>query len=476
MLTFTFLLSMLTGLLFGAIPALNALRTQPADVLRGTTRSMRGQASFLQQALVVVQAMLSVVLISVAGLLLRSLSNLQQQSFGVETEHLMVVEIDPIRNGYTRDRVPALISNLQQHLSVVPGVQRVALALSGPLAGGALNTTIYVHGQAQHSRGENSSSTDRVTPGFFQTVGEPLLRGRDFTEGDRQGTQPVTIVNQSFVRKFFRDDDPLGKTISLDPAGSGYAIVGVVADAKYNRVTDEVVPMYFRPALQPEAAGGEESILEDFAAAPGAILLRTSGPPALLEQEVRRAMREADPNLAIVALHPLRAQVATQLNQQRTVARLTGTFGLLALVLASIGLYGVTAYSVARRVPEIGLRMALGADRRGVLGLVLRGALLQTLAGLLLGVPLAPAGRVTTCNRNSSASAATTRSPSPRPALCSPSARSLRDSSPHAAPPTSTPCRHFALSSAELPAQRKTSLQNVFRKNASHAPEEKICK
>ena len=388
-LAFTVVLSMITGLLFGIIPALSAMRTQPADVLRGTNRSLRGQASFLQKSLVVLQAMLSVVLISVAGLLLHSLSNLQEQNFGLETQHLMVVHIDPIRNGYARDRVPALVANLNEHLGSLPGVQRVAFALSSPLEGGALNTTIYVHGRTPLARGENSSSTDRVTPGFFQTVGEPLLRGRDFTESDRKDTPLVAIVNQSFARKFFGTEDPLGKMLSIDPNQPGSTVIGVVGDAKYNSVTDDVVPMYFRPVLQPDPASGSASFIEDFAAAPGAILLRAIGSPAAIEQQVRHAMREVDPNLAIVDIRTLRAQLATQLNQQRTVARLTAAFGLLALLLASIGLYGVTAYSVAQRVPEIGLRMALGADRGGVLALVLRGALLQTLAGLLLGVPLA---------------------------------------------------------------------------------------
>ncbi len=397
-LAFTFALSVLTGLVFGLIPALAAIRAQPADALRGTSRSMQGRVSFSQQALVVVQAMLSVVLISVAALLLRSFSNLQNQSLGLETENRFVVHIDPLRSGYTRDRVPAMMTTLQARLGALPGVQRVAFAQSSPLEGGALTTTVHVEGEKEPKDRSNTSTLDRVSPGFFATVGQPVLRGRDFSAGDREGTPLVAIVSQGFASHFFGNEDPLGKRFGIDPSQPGYTVIGVVGDAKYDgrAIAEAAGPMYFRPVLQPDPKpqGSAPSsayldLLDDFSAAPGAILLSSSAPPAELEQQVRRAMREVDPNLAIVDIHTLRAQLATQLTQQRTVARLTAAFGLLALLLASIGLYGVTAYSVAQRVPEIGLRMALGADRNGVLALVLRSALLQTLAGLLLGVPLA---------------------------------------------------------------------------------------
>ena len=389
-LLFTLVVAVFTGVLFGIVPAWSATRSQPADALRGLNRSSSEASSLPQRALLVFQAMLSLVLITVAALLTRSLSNLQSQNFGLETQHRFVLHIDPVASGYTPERFEGLMRRLEDRLSAIPGTERVAFANYSPLEGDNWGEGVFVEGRPDPQLHDDIyASWDRVSPGFFGAVGQRLLRGRDFSLADRANTPAVAVVNETFVRKYFPHEDALGKRFGTDLHKFSYTIAGVVADAKYSDITGKVRPMYFRSMLQPDPLADADVRSEAISAAPHAVLIRTAGAQQGYEAQVRRALAEVDSNLAVLDLRSFDSQIAGQLNDQHTVARLTSAFGVLALVLASIGLYGVTSYSVARRVPEIGLRMALGSDRKGVLGLVLRGAMLQSLLGLAVGIPAA---------------------------------------------------------------------------------------
>jgi len=389
-LLFTLGVSVLTGMLFGVVPAWSTTRSEPAEALRGLNRSSRDRSSLPQRTLVVLQAMLSLVLITVAALLTRSLTNLQHQNFGLETHNRLVLHMDPAATGYTNDRMPGLMRQLGDRIRAIPGTEKVAFANYSPLEGNNWGEGIFVEGKPDPRLGDNiGASWVRISPGFFETIGQRVLRGRDYTEADRKDTPLVSIVNETFVHKFFPNEDPLGKRFGIEKHKFLYTIVGVVADAKYQDPASEVNPMFFRSMLQPNPNADPKDMGETYSLAPHAILIRTTEAQQGYEAQLRRAFKEVDSNLAITDLRTLDSQVADQLNNQRMVARLTATFGILALVLASIGLYGVTAYAVAQRVPEIGLRMALGSDRRRILTMVLRGAMTQTLIGLALGIPAA---------------------------------------------------------------------------------------
>ncbi len=389
-LLFTLAIAVVTGILFGVVPAWSATKSEPAEALRGLNRSSRDRSSLPQRGLVVMQAMLSLVLITVAALLTRSLNNVQHQNFGLETSNRIVVHMDPVASGYKTDGMSNLMRRLDDRMRAMPGTQSVGFATYSPLEGNNWGSGIFLEGRPDPALHDNIyASWVRVSPGFFNTIGQRLLWGRDFSFEDRKGTPNVAVVNQAFVHKFFPNTDPLGRRFGEEKHKFEYTIVGVVADAKYRRPDAELDPMFYRSLLQQRDNVDPANLGEVYSLAPHAMILRTAALEPGFEAQVRRAFQEVDSNLALTDLRSMDSQVAGQLNDERMVARLTATFGLLALVLASVGLYGVTAYSVAQRVPEIGLRMALGADRGGVVGLVLRGAMMQTGIGLALGVPAA---------------------------------------------------------------------------------------
>lgn len=389
-LLFTLAVACVTGVIFGVAPAWATLRSNPADALRGLNRSASGGAGLPQRVLLVLQATLSVVLITVAVLLTRSLGNLQHQSFGLSTENQVVVHLDSQASGYKVERFESLMQNLKPRLLAIPGTRSVSFTNYSPLEGNNWGEGVFVEGRPDPSLHDNiGASWDRVSPGFFQQMSQPLLRGRDFTEMDRINTPLVLVVNEKFAHKFFPHEDPVGKRVGIEAHKFKYTIVGVVGDAKYQNPTDEVNPMFFRSMLQPDPNADPKDLGERYSLAPNAILLQTTGAQQGYEHLVRQAFQDVDPNLAIGDYRSMNSQVDALLNDERMVARLTAAFGVLALLLASIGLYGVTAYSVAQRVPEIGVRMALGADRAHVLRMVVRGAMQQTAIGLLLGVPAA---------------------------------------------------------------------------------------
>ncbi len=394
---FAFALSLLTGVVFGIGPAWITSHSDPAEALRGVNRSTRDRSSLPQKSLIVFQAALSLVLLVGAGLLTQSLRNLEHQNFGIATAGRYVFHFDPAGAGYTPATVPAFNEQLEREFSALPGVQSMGLALYSTLEGNNWGESVFVEGRpAPAPDAQNGSSWDRVSPHFFETVGQPVVRGRGFTDQDTATSRMVAVVNQAFVKRFFPNEDPMGRHFGTfdQKYAADYEIVGIVADAKYTNPRDPVRSMYFRPMSQLNTTIKERSAItaETRSLFPNSVTIRYTGDAASLESLVRRTLANINPNLTILDFNSLDYQVAENFNQERLISRLTALFGLLALVLASVGLYGITAYSVARRTSEIGLRMALGANRGNVLGLVLRGAFWQVGLGLAIGIPVALLG------------------------------------------------------------------------------------
>jgi predicted permease len=389
---FAFLLSILTGIIFGIAPAWISSHSDPAEALRGVNRSTRDRSSLPQKSLIVFQAALSLVLLVGAGLLTKSLRNLEHQDFGLQTSNRYVLHLDPAGAGYTPEKLPALYQALEQKFGSLPGVQSAGLALYSTLEGNNWSEGIRVEGRPEPGpNAHNGASWDRVNPRFFQTVGQPIIRGRGLTDSDTATSQMVAVVNQAFVKKFFPNEDPIGRHFGIfdHKYASAFEIVGVVADAKYTDPHGEIRPMYFRPLNQQlKVTEPDPAMAEGRSLYINSITMNFKGQPQNLDAMVRHSLSDVDPNLTVIDLRSLDDQVSENLNQDRLIARLTMLFGLLALVLASVGLYGITSYAVARRTSEIGLRMALGADRANVVRLVLRGALVLVGLGLAVGIPI----------------------------------------------------------------------------------------
>ena len=386
---FAFLLSLLTGIVFGAAPAWFSSRVEPAEALRGVGRGIAEHGSLARRALVVSQVALSAILLIGAGLLTRSLRNLEEQEFGFQPQGRLIVKIDPALAGYTPEKLYALYQQLAQRLPAIPGVRSAAYSQYSPMQGMNWEDNIHIEGHAPDE--QIYSSFLRVSPRYFETIGTRLLRGRVIGDQDTPTSPAVAVVSEAFVKKYFPKEDPLGKHFGLDkPDNAGnYEIVGVVEDAKYQDAHAPAHPFFFLPFLQ--SPQGEPSFMVRSQYA-GAIELRVAGKPENLGAAVRRTLADINPDLTILDMLSLDEQLSRNFNQERLISQLTGLFGLLALALACVGLYGVTAFSVARRTNEIGIRMALGADRRNVLRLVMRGALAQMAIGLALGIALALAG------------------------------------------------------------------------------------
>ncbi len=392
---FAFVLSLLTGMLFGVAPALLTSRANPAETLHGTNRSTRDNSSLSQKALVIVQATLSVVLLAGAGLLTRSLQKMEHQDFGFETDHRVNLSVDAPFSSYSSAKLDATYRELQDRLSHIPGVQRAALALYTPFTDNWGEMVIREgQGVPNVSDGNNDhgSSWDHVSPGYLELMGQHILRGRSITEEDTDSTQHVAVVDENFVRKFFKkDENPIGTHFGIDePKYSGtFEIVGVVRTANYTDPSGNWrPPLFFVPLAQHVHFDAPMmQMVDDRTHMIESAVLQVRGSTEGLEAQIRRVFAEVDPNLTLIDMQTMDEQVANRLDQQRTVAQMTGLFGILALVLAAVGLYGVTAYSVERRTSEIGIRMALGANRVSVIRLVLRGAFLQILIGLAIGIP-----------------------------------------------------------------------------------------
>jgi len=394
---FAFLLSLATGVAFGIVPAWMSSHADPAEALRGMNRSTGDRSLLPQKTLIVLQGALSLVLLVGAGLMTQTLRNLEKQNFGITTANRYVIHIDPMGAGYKLETIGALNQRIEDEFKALPGVKSVGIALYSTLEGNNWGEGVFVQGRPAPGPEENNgSSWDRVSPQFFQTIGQPVIRGRGFTDQDTATSQMVAVVNQTFVKKFFPKEDPIGRHFgtSGQESASDYEIVGIVADAKYNNPRDPYRPFYFRPITQlnktfkrPNAIMGETRSIF-----PNSITVQYVGDTASLESTARRTLANINPDLTMVSFKSLDYQVADNFNGERLISRLTGLFGLVALAIASVGLYGITSYSVARRTNEIGLRMALGANRSNVVVMVMRRALVLVAVGLVIGIPIALLG------------------------------------------------------------------------------------
>ena len=392
---FAFVLALVTGTIFGAAPAWFATQTDPADALRGTGRGAGDRSSFARKALLVVQAAVSVVLVAGATMLARSLNKLEHQDFGFSIPGRVLVELHNPSGNSTLPQLAALYRQMEERLDRLPGVQGSGLALYNPLTNN-WGEIILVAGHAAPQMGEEANASwDRVSADYLQNLGVRLMKGRYFTEGDNDATESVAVVNEAFVKRFFKPaEDPLAQHFGIDlPENAGtFRVVGVVRDAKFAgfQLSKPARAMFYVPLSQ--SVDYKHPLLKKLELRShfiDAILLVTNTPTGTLEPQLQRLLAGLNPDFNITSVRTLQQQVELVFDQERAVASLSGLFGTVALLLAAVGLYGVTAYAVAQRTNEIGIRMALGADWWKVVRLVLRGAFQRVLIGLLLGLPLA---------------------------------------------------------------------------------------
>jgi predicted permease len=400
-LLFTFVVSLVTGVVFGIVPAWLTSHADPVEALRGANRSVGGNRSWMQRSLVVAQVAVSLVLLSAAALLARSLRNLEHQDFGFETQGRYIAWINPMLGTYKPEELEPMFRKIDDRLRQIPGVRMVAPALYAPMTGDSWNEGMRVAGRPEPPAKEDTSAGwVRVMPGFFETIGATTLRGRAITEDDTATTRKVAVVNEAFAKRFFKDKDPIGEHFGPNKIkyASTYEIVGVVKDMRYLTYDykEPVKPMFWVPEAQtaqyddPSAAGGEtwSHYLYN-------IVIWAPGDPPGMEERVRKALAEVDPNLVLYGVDPYSKVLEGDFQQQDMIATLTTLFGVLGLLLAAVGLYGVMAYTVEQRTSEIGIRMALGADRWRVVRMVMRGAFSQVGIGLAIGIPAAiVAGRL----------------------------------------------------------------------------------
>jgi macrolide transport system ATP-binding/permease protein len=390
---FAFALSLLTGVLFGLAPALMAARTQPAEALRSNARTTAQGASWLQRGLVVLQAALSLVLLVAAGLFAQSLNKAENVDMKLDATNRYIAHINPQAAGYKNTEVEPLYQTIVDRFHAIPGVLRVGLATYTPMEENNWSSGVKVQGEPDLNKG---ASWVKGTAEYFDSVGTHVVAGRGFTTQDTLDAPPVAVVNQEFAKQFFGKRNPIGHRFGFSGPGQAgfdgaHEIVGVVEDTTYTSVYWKNHAMYFLPLTQRAGSAKDPNapLEKEQSMYAGALVIQTTRPIPGFEKIVGDTLASINPNLTMVKFQTFQQQIDDRFTEERLIARLTSLFGMLALLLAAIGLYGVTAYTVVRRTPEIGIRMALGAARSRVIGLVMRGAMLQAVLGLALGVPVA---------------------------------------------------------------------------------------
>ncbi|MGC2401319.1 MAG: ABC transporter permease, partial [Acidobacteriaceae bacterium] len=387
-LAFALAVSIVTGVLFGVAPAWIAAQAEPADALRSGTRTTTGGASRLQRSLVVLQAALSLVLLIGAGLFARSLSNLQSFDMKLESKNRYIVHINPQGAGYLPSQLEALYRTMDDRFHGVPGVVKVGISSYTPMEDNNWGDNVQIQGKPDLNL---NASFVKANAEYFDSVGTHVVMGRGIGVQDTHAAPTVAVVNQAFVKKFFSPgENPIGRHFG-DPETHGagdFEIVGVVEDTTYTNVRWKNHAMYFLPITQ-RPASDKQPTDADIELYAGTIVLETAQPMNDMEAIARKTLAAINSNLTVVKFQTFDQQIADRFTRERMISRLMTLFGGLALLLASIGLYGVTAYTVARRTSEIGIRMALGAKRRSVVSMVLRSALLQSGLGIAIGISVA---------------------------------------------------------------------------------------
>jgi predicted permease len=384
---FTLGVCVLTGILFGLAPALRASHGDLAPALGDSFRTPAGNAgqSRLSNFLVVLQVAVSLFLLIGAGLLVRTLRELENQDWGFAREKVLVVNIDPKRAGYKPEQLPALYQELLERVSALPGVRSASLAGYSWLSDVKALDRITVPGYTPQPDERTTVQVNLAGPRYFETEGMTLLLGREFAERDTESSPRVAVVNEALVHRFYFGQNPIGKTLHFQNTfhGADIQVVGVVRNAKYNDPRDNATEMVFLPVSQAARPFAE------LGAYVGDLEIRTAGNPTSVVEAVRQTIAGIDKNLPVDKVTTLNEMVERSLNQVTLIAGLSSLFGVLAMLLACVGLYGVMSHAVARRTNEIGIRMALGARRSDVLGLVVGRGFKLTLAGVALGIAAA---------------------------------------------------------------------------------------
>jgi predicted permease len=385
--SFSAILCVIVGVGFGLTPALRATGLNLSGAMQETSRNVSRQRTLLTKGLVVVQVAISLAVLIGAGLFVRTLQNLRSVQAGFNTRNLVVFGVNPRLNGYNASQVANLYDRLQQRLAAVPGIRGVAHSGNALLSGASSDTSMFIQGHPAAGPlrdGGWDLYTMTVSAEYLETLGIPMIRGRDLDVRDTLPNAPrVCVINETAARRFFPGEDPLGKRWGQSIEKSGeIEIVGIAADAKYENLRDPAPPTAFRPFAQQTTSAA-------------AFVLRTASDPIAMMKATREAVHDVDPNLPIVRMSTQIDLIEQGVQQERFFALSYALFGVLALLLASIGLFGVMSYSVARRTNEIGIRMALGAGKRDVIEMVLNESLRMVAVGVVLGVAVAlAAGRL----------------------------------------------------------------------------------
>jgi predicted permease len=380
-LLFTLGISLVSGVLFGIAPALRATKTDLTSALKEKSAQGRKRRFNLGSALVVAQVAVSLILLVGAGLFARSLIKLQQEDLGFNRDNVLLASVDTRLAGYKPQDLSAVYRQLYDRLSALPNVQSATMASYSPMQGTGTNSTITVRGYTPAKNEDTSVSDIQIGPNFTETMGVPLLLGRDIGLQDTPNSPRVAVVTKAFAQSYFHDENPIGRraTFEEDSDKDDFEIVGVIGDSKYDSAKEKADRTVYRPILQVQDQQTFQNVFE----------LRTVGEPLNLAAEVRAAIAQVNDKLPVLNVTSLRVQTDESLNEEKLIAQLVSFFGLLGLLLSCVGLYGIMAHAVVRRTNEIGIRMALGAERRDIVWMVLKESLMLVAIGLVLGMPAA---------------------------------------------------------------------------------------